>query len=1239
MKKISWNSLDTKNFHFLLKGVTLTLLLIFFNNNLVSQHCPLDWSCDNQKNITIEFASNADAVAALPLLMDFTFGGITWTGSVNGTDIEYDDSPEAADCPTAQEISQLLNMTFFGSGSTCDGCFIVDDLGKGGMLCDPLDTTIDCAFINEDGDNCLEIMDLTNGCGNNGYKCADLFFHLESLLTCPAIGGSPSLLQCVMDDPMIMPILTFEITQGSGCNAGANSPNVYNADCEIQIGSTVIIQPDGDIEAELPLTGSEFIKYTVCTSSNNLSISGLVITADGCCPCEDPPMINCSNPNPPELVCNPTDANNDGIPDEIADASPAANGVTATSPNMGCAPNAVHVNPAAIPTTTDGCTYTLVRTYKAVNDCGDLMSDECSVTYTWKMDNTKPVITQNNPPPSTDFGCVDAPPPAPTFSVTETCGPIGSIKVETDDSQNGDGCNYTQTWTATYVDECGNEAMPVEVTYTWKMPEPVSLTCPPSITLEACNSQAEVDAAYLQWLHQVSFTGGCNANLSVPYPSAPNYCGGEITITWAVISDCEDDVTCSRTFKVLSPDPIVLHCPMDKTISSCLSQDDVKMEFKDWMDSFKSTGGCEGGVIISEVLYDATSGDNGLEWVELFNTGTQPVDLSGYSLGNGGVNYTYSKVQLNGTIAPGATFVVGGPTSNASNGNPTYDQVANFSPDFQNGGTESDGVALFDIVATSVHGATIPIDAVIYDSPNSNNLLDRYGLFGTPHVGDAGPGSSVERTNNSGNWIIQSTPTPNSISGTSITGNIGPKGTFTVVGDGPLEAPDKCGGSITVKWTVNDQSDCTEEKSCTKTFKVTDVPLLAISCPKSDDFVLPACSTQGEIVEAFKKWKDLFKVEGGCGTTSNIGELDALQPPSFCGTGNNPISFTLKASDQCDQSAECTATFTVKNAPILSVSCPKSEDFVVPPCNNQGVVNEAFAKWKAAFKVVGGCGTSSNIKDLDNIYPPNNCGTGDTPVSFTLKAKDDCGQVVECTSTFTVKDAPEITISCPDDFTMGSCNTEEAVEEAFKAWLDKFDGGGGCDAKGYFKGDPKAPSPCGGSTTVTWVVADEGPSADCTEDLSCTKTFYVKKPDELIASCPPNVTIPACQSQEYIDIAFKEWLDKFQYVGGCNPKETLFDVVQPKACGSSTDVEYLVEDDCGQISVCGAASFRVLEPEELYISCPENVILTECLSQEEVDDAFDKWLSKFDGGGGCGAQGYFASTPISPDFCGGTTTV
>jgi len=181
-------------------------------------------------------------------------------------------------------------------------------------------------------------------------------------------------------------------------------------------------------------------------------------------------------------------------------------------------------------------------------------------------------------------------------------------------------------------------------------------------------------------------------------------------------------------------------------------------------DSATASGGGGGGpdeVLLSEVLYDVAGGDDGFEWVELFNAGNNSVDLAGYCLGNGGSNYTTSLVDLSGSIAPGSTYVVGGPTSSSANANPIFDWIWNFSPDFQNSGSTGDGVALFDVGCSQVDSGTVPIDAVVYGPNNNSGLIDETGSASAPEVGDAPAGSSIERTDNAGSWQIQSDPTPN----------------------------------------------------------------------------------------------------------------------------------------------------------------------------------------------------------------------------------------------------------------------------------------------------------------------------------------------------------------------------------------------------------------------------------------------------------------------------------------------
>jgi len=171
--------------------------------------------------------------------------------------------------------------------------------------------------------------------------------------------------------------------------------------------------------------------------------------------------------------------------------------------------------------------------------------------------------------------------------------------------------------------------------------------------------------------------------------------------------------------------------------------------------------------IISEVLFDPAGGDNSREWIEIYNDGSAAIDLSGYSLGWGGADYTAGTVQLSGNLLPGQYFVVGGPTSNASNGNPVYDQVANFTPNLENSGwfQPAGGVALFDVPATLITPTTVPIDAFIYAGPlfsgNWNGLMDESGAPGAVDFVQPFFGSGYSVEFDGATWQQQNSPTPN----------------------------------------------------------------------------------------------------------------------------------------------------------------------------------------------------------------------------------------------------------------------------------------------------------------------------------------------------------------------------------------------------------------------------------------------------------------------------------------------
>lgn len=166
-------------------------------------------------------------------------------------------------------------------------------------------------------------------------------------------------------------------------------------------------------------------------------------------------------------------------------------------------------------------------------------------------------------------------------------------------------------------------------------------------------------------------------------------------------------------------------------------------------------------LILTEVYYDHIGADPGFTWVKLFNGTAADIDLSSYSIGWAGTSYANDGAQLSGTVAAGECFLLGGPSGDADSGfagPPMFDLIVGVDP--QNGGSEADGVALFDVTLDAIAADTVPVDAVIYGSAsNGNNLIDETGIAPAPHVGDAPNGDSIVLLSD-GTWAIQADPTP-----------------------------------------------------------------------------------------------------------------------------------------------------------------------------------------------------------------------------------------------------------------------------------------------------------------------------------------------------------------------------------------------------------------------------------------------------------------------------------------------
>ncbi|MFM9009030.1 MAG: hypothetical protein ACKORE_10680, partial [Bacteroidota bacterium] len=215
-------------------------------------------------------------------------------------------------------------------------------------------------------------------------------------------------------------------------------------------------------------------------------------------------------------------------------------GTQGANPNLGCNPTAQQIEDAlgtasvsdgcgsigATPTTStvsnNGCFRTQTRTWNVTDGCGNVATPVVR-TVTWKVDLTAPVITLDgtqgaNP----NLGCnptaAQIETALGTASATDNCDNVSAVPSTSTVSSNG--CFRTQTRTFNAVDLCGNNAVAVVRTVTWKE----DLTAP-VISLNGtqganpdlgCNpTAAQIESA----LGTASATDNCDNVTANPTPS------------------------------------------------------------------------------------------------------------------------------------------------------------------------------------------------------------------------------------------------------------------------------------------------------------------------------------------------------------------------------------------------------------------------------------------------------------------------------------------------------------------------------------------------------------------------------------------------------------------------------------------------------------------------------------------------------------------------------------------------
>ncbi len=512
--------------------------------------------------------------------------------------------------------------------------------------------------------------------------------------------------------------------------------------------------------------------------------------------------------------------------------------------------------------------------------------------------------------------------------------------------------------------------------------------------------------------------------------------------------------------------------------------------------------------------------------------------------------------------------------------------------------TDTPGTYTFYAECPTYDGCRIATDFVINDYPEVT-VPDNYNESACSFT------SQTEVDAEFNNWLA----------GFTVTGGANPTGVF----QGTPGPPDlQAGGAVTVYYDYTD--DC-ETGTEIATFTIDAPEPLVITKP--NDTTTNVCDfvNQAALDVAFNNWLAEFTVSGGCTPSGDYGVPAA---PSLCVGGDVTVDYVVS---NLGENFTQSAMFTL--SPVTELIIDRPDDYEAPSCSfaNQAEVNDAFTTWLDGFDVVGGC---SGAWTIGTPVAPDLCTGGTTEV--TLSYNDVCRSESEV-ARFTITRTDDFVATAPDNYTQAGSDfaDQTALDAAFTNWLTGFAVSGGCAPVGDF-GNPTAPQLCsGGMVTVDYNYSD------LCESGTLSRTFTVTMPDALVVNNPGDYDAQLCDftSQEDVNTAFENWLTGFYVVGGCNPIGDYGTPTAPDLCSTTgTTVTFNYSDCCENGSV--EATFSIVNSEVFEIHKPDPFVAPPCnyADQNELNAAFQTWLTGFSVSGGCIPGGDYGN-PVPPNLCSG----
>lgn len=778
---------------------------------------------------------------------------------------------------------------------------------------------------------------------------------------------------------------------------------------------------------------------------------------------------------PPQTIEWPAGFNMDPVPpntpqDPSVDPAETGGSATATdncgSPGISYQDELVGPNPSGCP----GALWTLTRTWTATDNC--LLVSQCVQVISFS-DNTPPAFT-NCPSMTINLGCT---PPTAALAImhagpaTDNCG-TPSISTNGGGSIEFAGCIYTQSWIVTATDNCGNSTNCV-LTFVWKVDTepPMFPNCPADPISIPCNPAAPPDAAAALAAAGAP-TDNCGIMSVEAFPDDVATVGCVTTALWRVVATdmCGNTEVCLVTFTWTTDmeDPTFPGCPAAAVDLGCNPPAITEAQ------AVAAAGTPEDNCGIMSV----TAAGGSVVSIGCMREHSWTVtvtDICG-NVGHCTVNFvwkedmadpefpacpmTVADLGCNPLVPPGESAAIleaGGATDNC--GMPA---VTAFRDDVLIEGCRTS--ELWRVVATDMCmntavcfvGFTWVTDEEDPAFPDCPGTID---LGCNPE----NPVTEAQAIDDAGDPVDDCEIE-----------------TITAVGGVVVE--DGC--DRTQVWTVTATDICDKEGTCeiTYTWKVdTENPVIE-GCP--DMPIELDCNADPTEADALDELGDI---------TDNCGD-----PMVAVVVDNNLVNciytrtFTITATDDCENEAECVVIFTWmedQEDPEFD-SCP--EDFVELPCNS----NPAQAD---ALNLVGDITDNCGMPQVEvNV---TNDAIGCTRLrTYTITATDDCDNEAECVVAYIWTadlEAPAFS-ACPAAPVNLGCNpvlpTEAAAVAAAGAVTDNCAVASVDAVSGGIMGG-------GCLKTETWTVTALD---DCNNDNTCMVTFswIMDMQDPDFAACP-----------------------------------------------------------------------------------------------------------------------------------------